>query len=526
MRRSYPRQTATILIVDDSKTYLHALSRLLKDDYRLLVANNGPRALQIAAGENKPDLILLDVMMPEMDGYEVCRRLKANPRTENIPVIFVTGRDAAEDEEEGFSLGAEDYIPKPFHPAIVKARVRVQIERKHALAALELLLNNIEIQIWYLQDAETYGAVNKAHAIFMGREKKEVEYKKITEFLPEKEARTVVRKNMHVFVDKKQIKREEKVKNARGEIRLLEVTYTPSLSPGGELDYVVCSAIDITEQKQAEEDLANYAVEMSLKRMEMEDLYNKLDAEIDKARRIHRTILPERLPQPEGYSIYAYNRSAENIGGDFYDVIEMDDKLFFYLSDVSGHGLDGAMLSVFVKNTISDYLTLQGAENFHPSDMLYYLTRKFQRDKYPDDYFICLFIAVLNLKTGELIYSGAAFQTQPLVVINDEFRVLEVAGLPVTGSIPLEIISYQDQSITLTPGSSLFVSTDGLAEQEYGEVQYEQRLQELFRHNHSMKPDDFIEYLKKDFRLFNGNSDQADDDITCLFLKANNNGNQ
>ena len=104
----------SILIVDDTPINIGVISGALKDSYRTKVATNGEKALAIASGDDKPDLILLDVMMPGMDGYEVCRRLKANPETRDIPVIFLTGQTGTEDETKGFEVGAVDYIHKPF----------------------------------------------------------------------------------------------------------------------------------------------------------------------------------------------------------------------------------------------------------------------------------------------------------------------------------------------------------------------------------------------------------------------------
>lgn len=121
---------ATVLVVDDTPDNLALMSALLKERYKVKVANDGPRALRIAAGERPPDLILLDIMMPGMDGYEVCRRLKAAPATREIPVIFLTARAGTEDEESGFALGAVDYITKPISPPIVLARVETQLRLK------------------------------------------------------------------------------------------------------------------------------------------------------------------------------------------------------------------------------------------------------------------------------------------------------------------------------------------------------------------------------------------------------------
>ncbi|HET6181281.1 MAG TPA: SpoIIE family protein phosphatase [Candidatus Sulfotelmatobacter sp.] len=134
-----------ILIVDDTPTNIGVISGALKDSYKTKIATNGPKALALACAEEKPDLILLDVMMPEMDGYEVCTRLKADPSTREIPVIFLTGQTSAEDETHGFEVGAVDYVHKPFSPAVVKARVRSHIllrESGAQIAAQLLALNN------------------------------------------------------------------------------------------------------------------------------------------------------------------------------------------------------------------------------------------------------------------------------------------------------------------------------------------------------------------------------------------------
>jgi len=123
---------STVLIVDDQPENLAVLSDLLEPHYRVIATTAGRRALQLAAGNPQPDLILLDVMMPEMDGYEVLVALRRDPATRDIPVIFVTACDADLDEEHGLKLGAADYITKPIRPAIVLARVLTQLENKQA----------------------------------------------------------------------------------------------------------------------------------------------------------------------------------------------------------------------------------------------------------------------------------------------------------------------------------------------------------------------------------------------------------
>lgn len=128
---------AKILIVDDTPGNIHLLAETLKDEYAIMAATNGPKALQLCSREQKPDLVLLDVMMPEMDGHEVMRRLQADETTSPIPVVFVTAMSEDRDEEAGLSLGAVDYITKPFNPALVKARVKNHLELKHHRDHLE-----------------------------------------------------------------------------------------------------------------------------------------------------------------------------------------------------------------------------------------------------------------------------------------------------------------------------------------------------------------------------------------------------
>jgi len=127
----------TILVVDDTPENIDVLFGVLSEDYKVKAAPNGEKALKIAQSEKPPDLILLDIMMPEMDGYEVCERLKEDEQTRDIPVIFVTAKTETEDENRGFEVGAVDYIIKPISPPIVKARVRTHLALKKAGDALK-----------------------------------------------------------------------------------------------------------------------------------------------------------------------------------------------------------------------------------------------------------------------------------------------------------------------------------------------------------------------------------------------------
>ncbi len=140
-----PRQQK-ILVVDDERFNINVMVDLLKKDYRMAVAKNGQQALKVATSSSPPDLILLDIIMPDMDGYEVCRQLKADPRSCDIPVIFVTAMGQDEDETLGLQLGAVDYLTKPIKPAIVRARVQTQLKLKQNIEKLQDAYDTIEAQ--------------------------------------------------------------------------------------------------------------------------------------------------------------------------------------------------------------------------------------------------------------------------------------------------------------------------------------------------------------------------------------------
>jgi CheY-like chemotaxis protein len=157
---------ASILIVDDTPLNLVVLGELLQPRYQVRAANSGERALAVVAGEPRPDLILLDVMMPGMDGFEVLRRLRADDRTREIPVIFVTALQDEDDEQRGFELGAADYIHKPIKSAILLSRVGAQLDAKAARDMLKKTNQRLVTQV-----AEGSNALEQAQLQLMQSEK-------------------------------------------------------------------------------------------------------------------------------------------------------------------------------------------------------------------------------------------------------------------------------------------------------------------------------------------------------------------
>lgn len=162
------RRQPLVLLVDDAPDYLALLGDLLGAEYRVKAVNNGLRAIKVATSIEPPDLILLDLLMPPPDGYEVLRQLKADPRSRDIPVLMMTTMGEPESEAIGFRLGCADYLTKPFNPALVRARVRLHLERFRLLQAeRELLEKTVKgalamlVEMLSLLDPESFGIARR-----------------------------------------------------------------------------------------------------------------------------------------------------------------------------------------------------------------------------------------------------------------------------------------------------------------------------------------------------------------------------
>lgn len=155
-----------VLIIDDTHLNIQTLTHILKNDYIIKFAHGGAKAVELVSQEPYPDLILLDVEMPEVNGYDVCRQLRQNSETFNIPIIFVTGKDSVQEEEYGLSLGAVDYITKPIHPSIVKARVKTHVTLKRQYDLLKEIAMHDQLTGLYNRHYLTDMLISKiAHAL-------------------------------------------------------------------------------------------------------------------------------------------------------------------------------------------------------------------------------------------------------------------------------------------------------------------------------------------------------------------------
>ena len=155
-----PSHLPRLLIVDDNPSIVHLLATIFSDEYSVSFATNGQKALEMISNE-KPCVILLDVMMPEIDGYELCRQLKSHPQTENIPIIFITAKSTTDDEIQALKLGAADFITKPISPAVAKMRVKNQIKNAYSQKFSAIAIDSLAFAMLIV---DSQGKVNYANA--------------------------------------------------------------------------------------------------------------------------------------------------------------------------------------------------------------------------------------------------------------------------------------------------------------------------------------------------------------------------
>ncbi|MDD2913727.1 MAG: response regulator [Gallionella sp.] len=272
----------TVLVVDDTPANLVLLNDILQKDYRVQVANNGSRALELVA--TPPDLILLDVIMRDMDGFEVCRRLKENPATRDVPVIFLTVKTDIADEERGFSVGAVDFIHKPIVPAIVRARVdthialrqvRRELEQKNRILSdekklleaaqtclrisesrLHAILDNSSIGIWMVGVDGRYHFVNKTFCNAVGiSEEAFLATQNVAAVLGAEAAASCLKSDRESLEQEEPHLSHEMLTFVDGKQHLLEVTKVKLYDDTGAVTGLIGTAVDITEQREREQAL-------------------------------------------------------------------------------------------------------------------------------------------------------------------------------------------------------------------------------------------------------------------------------
>jgi sigma-B regulation protein RsbU (phosphoserine phosphatase) len=377
-----------ILIVDDERFNINVLADLLKPNYKVMAAISGAQALKAAHSASPPDLVLLDIMMPEMDGYEVCRRLKEDVATRDIPIIFVTAMGQEEDETKGLELGAADYLTKPISPAIVEARVRTQLALKKNLEDLR-------------------GA---------------------------------------------------------------------------------------------------YAV--------IEKHKERMQKELDAAREIQMAMLTTDFPETATVCVHAELQAAREVGGDFYDVFELDPgRLCFCVGDVSGKGVGAALFMAMSKTLIKS----RAMNDPSPASILTHVNEVLDQDN-DACMFVTIWLGILDVNTGLVTYTNGGHNPPYLCRSDGSVEALTEAHGPVVAAVSGMV--FKQGQLQLSAGDQLLLYTDGVTEAlDPGEALYtEERLERLLKSTSAGTAEERVATTIGDVWKYKADAEQSDD-VTVLALQ-------
>jgi len=299
----------------------------------------------------------------------------------------------------------------------------------------------------------------------------------------------------------------------------------PIFNPQGEVVGTICVE-DKKERyfKETEKKLLLQFKEVIENQLRQIDLTKKLEDNLEKGRKLHKHTLPDRMPKVDNLSFGTFYQSADRLGGDFYDVIELENHLLFYVSDVSGHDLSSSMLNIFLKEAINSYLLYQ-SENpdyLSPSNIINYINERFVNKDFPADYFISLIIGVISLNDYQITISNAGFQFFPLISqkTGDVFNI-NCKGMPIT--IHNSYKNYNECKYSLQPEDILYINTDGLFEQrnKNNEMFGEKNVKNTISENSNLSPKNIIDKIYNDFLDFKGKV-PITDDLTSLLIKRIN----
>jgi len=281
-----------------------------------------------------------------------------------------------------------------------------------------------------------------------------------------------------------------------------------------------CVARDISDRLRAEGQARIYVEEIEAKNGELADAYRKIDEQVRKADQIHRLLLPEELPRLSGVELAVWHQAAERLGGDFYHAVHLPRGLLLYLVDVSGHGLDGALLSVFVREQIHSYLLAHASEEISPRALIAFVADRYVRERFPYEYFVCLQVALVEPDQGRILLSNAGIHALPLLVRpGEDVETLDCLGTPIGTAIEREDMELDELQVPFPPGSTLLLATDGLAEERRGgEFFGFGRVRSILARAAAESPEGVVGVIREEFEAFAG-VPRGGDDITLLVVR-------
>jgi len=549
-----------VLIVDDTPTNGAVVSGALNDSFRTKVATNGEKALAIATGAEKPDLILLDVMMPGMDGFEVCRRLKANPDTREIPIIFLTAKTDAVDEVKGFEVGAVDYIHKPFSAPVVLARVKKQLALQAALAQARETSSSEQSFMSSEALAKILAALRPINLQSGDVLIHQGEASDVAFFL-ESGSLLVYAETRYGTVSLATLQGPRLVGEIGALAGLARTTSVKALTPARVFRISRAQLFELSQkspellmsvvrQLGQQIDSVNRAVALftnalaALERREfdrgiLDDLVNpspqlaefsaafgrfadqilskqRQQDEMASAALIQQSFLPKESTvnvTDSDFEIRAKIRPTREVGGDFYDFFMLDaDRLAIVIGDVCGKGIPASLFMAVVVTV----LRTAAREEPDAASTISRANALLCRDN-AASLFATVFYAVLNLRDGTLEYCNCGHNAPVHLPASGDPRRLTATGLPLAlfADRPAAVSCIQ-----LNPGDDLILFTDGVTEalspleEEFGDP----LLVETLLNNRNSTTAELVSRLFAAVDSFAQEKEQADD-ITCVAIR-------
>jgi signal transduction histidine kinase/serine phosphatase RsbU (regulator of sigma subunit)/FixJ family two-component response regulator len=500
-----------ILIVDDEPVNRQVLvNHLSLHNYAITQASDGIEALALLKQGLRPDLILLDVMMPRLTGYEVTRQIRETWQLDELPIVLLTAKNQVSDLVTGLEAGANDYLSKPIDKDELLVRLKTHLNLKHlqeelqqAKEQLEAVLDAVPGSISWMGVDGLYLGVNRHLAerlnllpdVFIGQE---------VGFF---NSRSEFSDFMHQFL----------ASSERAASQVLEVDgndlrryYLVAAQKYQQSAAIVSVAIDITERKQAEEER---------EKLKAENL--RMSAELDILRQMQQMILPkpEELQEIEGLQIAGFMEPADEVGGDYYDVLNHDGVITLGIGDVTGHGLESGILMVMTQTAVR---TLKEIRESDPVKFLDTLNRTIYQNIQRMNSEKNLTLAVLNYCEGKVSVSG---QHEETIVVRSGGKIERIdtmdLGLPI--GLDEEIADFISHTLVqLNPGDGIVLYTDGITEaKDLHKKQYGlERLCEVVRQHWQQSAEEIKEAVIEDLRHHIGKQ-KVFDDITLMVVKQN-----
>ncbi len=471
-----------ILIVDDEQDNIRILAEVLKGKYKLIGARSGEAAMKCVESDDLPDLILLDIMMPGMDGYEILRLLKSNPKTHDIPVIFVTAMGKEANEVKGFELGAVDYITKPISAPTVSARVRLHLE-------LHYYRNHLEDEIF--KRTEALRDSNK-------RVRKEITERRLA---------------------------EEELKKHKDHLEEMVEIRTQELKTANELLKVENEERKRVEMKlqEAKTRLENLFEKEETARRAAEAANNKTMESIRYAKMIQSSLLPnpENMKKylPDSFFIWM---PRDIVGGDIIFADSFEDGMIIAIIDCTGHGVPGAFMTIIASSGMRRITKDEGCRD--PAEILNRLNFIVKTSLHQDteyalsndglDAAVCFIKPKLAYFTGSfsLTYAGARL---PLIYLQNNVPTVVKGDRQSIGykHSDLEFV-YRNHTVKIEKGMSFYMASDGYSDQ-LGEKDDRRlgskRFLELLRENAALGFSEQREKLLQAFNEHKGKKERQDD---------------